>query len=87
MGKAARARALHDLHRSAVLLQIEGRYADQEVLVRGWYRRGPAPVIELRDITAADGTTSKSHQWVAAYVFSALLTVGGILAVVLTSAK
>ncbi|MGH9125601.1 MAG: M48 family metalloprotease [Acidimicrobiales bacterium] len=58
-----------------------GRYADQEVLVHGWYRRGPAPVLELRDITAADGTTSRSRQWVAAYLLSVAILLPGLLMV------
>lgn len=73
------------LAREFFALLRAGRYADQEVLVRGWYRRGPSPVLELRDITAADGTVSRSGQWVAAYLLSTVALVAGLIAAALVA--
>ena len=73
--------------RSFFALLRAGRYADQEVLVRGWYRRGPSPMLELRDITAADGDLARSRQWVATYLMSAAALVAGIVAVAATVAR
>ena len=50
---------------------------DQEVVVRGWYRRNPAPVLELRELRAADGTRVRGFAWVAAYLLSVGLAVAG----------
>lgn len=62
-----------------------GAYRDQEVLVRGWYRRMPAPVVELRDVVAADGARSRAWWWVACYVLSGLLLVTGAVAVLVVT--
>ena len=52
----------------------------QDVVARGWYRRMPGPVIELRQVTAADGSRrSRSFQWVARYAASALVLFAGII--------
>jgi hypothetical protein len=59
-------------------------YLGQEVLVRGWYRRAPGPIVELRDLVAADGTRSVGWQFRAEIVFGALLTVAGIAALLIT---
>lgn len=57
-------------------------FAQQEVLVRGWYRRAPSPVLELRDIVAADGARSRSWQWVAQFVGAlGALALGALLLV------
>jgi Zn-dependent protease with chaperone function len=60
-----------------------GRYAEQEVIARGWYRRSPAPFVELRDIVAADGSHARSWQWAFDYVVAgaaALIGVGMVIA-------
>ena len=59
------------------LLRAE-RYVGQEVTARGWYRRLPGPAIELRDVVAADGTRSRSWEWVARYAASVLVVLVGL---------
>ncbi|MEU2351108.1 M48 family metalloprotease [Modestobacter sp. NPDC049651] len=56
---------------------------DQDVVVRGWYRRGPAPLLELRELVPAEGRRVRGFQWVAVYLVSALLAVAGATAWVL----
>jgi hypothetical protein len=57
--------------RTTFALAKAGRYTDQEVLVRGWYSRtGNGPVVELRDVVAADGTVSRCRQWVVRYLLA-----------------
>ena len=54
--------------------EIMGR----DVTARGWYRRGPAPYFEVREIEY-DGKTRKSWVYPAKMVWGALLTAGGVL--------
>jgi Zn-dependent protease with chaperone function len=56
---------------------------DTDVVVRGWYRRNPAPLLELRELVPAEGPRVRGFQWVAAYALAALLAVGGAVAWVL----
>jgi len=53
-------------------------FQGQEVVARGWYRRLPGPVIELRDVRAADGRKARSWEWVARYAAAALLALAGV---------
>jgi Zn-dependent protease with chaperone function len=50
---------------------------DQDVVVRGWYRRNPAPVLELRELVPAEGRRVRGFSWVVAYAVSVLLAIGG----------
>ena len=50
-----------------------------EVVARGWYRRGPAPSLELREVLTAGGTRARTWMWLARYVFSALVLVAGLI--------
>jgi hypothetical protein len=50
---------------------------DQEVVVRGWYRRTPAPVLELRSLTPERGRVVRGFGWVGSYVLSVVLVVAG----------
>ncbi|GAB3314492.1 hypothetical protein GCM10027451_29500 [Geodermatophilus aquaeductus] len=50
---------------------------DQEVVVRGWYRRTPAPVLELRELLPSEGRRVRGFSWVVAYVLSVGITVVG----------
>jgi len=60
------------------------RHPIQDVVVRGWYRRQPAPVLELRKLRAADGTTVRGFLWVGAYLLGVgAAVVGGGLWMVL----
>ena len=60
------------------LFRVE-RYMGQQVTARGWYRRLPGPVVELRDVVAADGTRSRSWEWVARFAVSVLLAAVGVV--------
>ena len=52
----------------------------EQVVARGWYRRMPGPVVELRQVTAADGSRrARSFQWVARYAASALVLFAGVI--------
>jgi len=51
----------------------------QQVVARGWYRRTPGPVVELREVRDADGRRARSFQWVARYTASALVLFAGII--------
>ena len=53
-------------------------FQGQDVVARGWYRRGPGPAIELRDVRAANGRRARTWEWVARYVASILLVLGGV---------
>jgi Zn-dependent protease with chaperone function len=64
------ARSLFGLLRAPDLL-------DQEVTVCGWYRRNPAPVLELRRLVPAEGRAVRGFGWVAAYVLAVVLSAGG----------
>ncbi|MCW2579187.1 MAG: ATPase associated with various cellular 5 [Blastococcus sp.] len=47
------------------------RFIDQDVVVRGRYRRNPAPILELRRLDAADGSRIRGFLWVGAYLLGA----------------
>jgi hypothetical protein len=65
------ARSLFGLLRAPDLIDVD-------VVVRGWYRRSPAPVLELREMVPADGERVRGFQWVVAYALSVLIAaVGG----------
>ncbi|MGI8809364.1 MAG: zinc metalloprotease HtpX [Acidimicrobiales bacterium] len=55
-----------------------GAFQGQEVVARGWYRRLPGPVIELRDVHAVNGRRARTWEWVARYAGSVLLVFGGV---------
>ncbi|WP_222193059.1 M48 family metalloprotease [Modestobacter italicus] len=50
---------------------------DTDVVVRGWYRRSPAPVLELRELVPDRGARVRGFQWVAAYAVSVLIAAAG----------
>ncbi len=54
------------------------KFLGQEVEARGWYRRLPGPVVELRDVRTVDGRTARSFEWVARYAGAVLLVVAGV---------
>lgn len=59
-----------------------GRFADQDVMVTGWYHRSTSPYVELRRITTADGTSYNNSQWLVSYSLSVLcLAVSAIVVV------
>lgn len=68
------------------------RYFGREVVARGWYRRMPGPVIELREVRTVDGDAgagagepmrSRAWEWAARWAASGLvLAVGVVVAAV-----
>lgn len=54
-------------------------FIGEEVVARGWYRRGPGPVIELRDVHAAYGGKARTWWWAAAYAGSVAVLVAGVV--------
>jgi Zn-dependent protease with chaperone function len=59
------------------------KYMGQEVVARGWYRRMPGPVIELREVWASDGTRSRSWEWMARFIASGLVLLAGVVVMLL----
>jgi hypothetical protein len=55
------------------------KYLGQEVVARGWYRRTPGPVVELREVWASDGTRSRSWEWTARFIASGLVLFAGVV--------
>jgi hypothetical protein len=72
------------LSRSLFALCRAGSFADQEVTVRGWYRRDTGPYLELRDIVTATGKRARGWQFVFNYLLALGCIFGGALAVVAT---
>ncbi len=59
------------------LTQVQ-KYLGQEIVARGWYRRMPAPVLELRTLTAANGKRVRCTEWVFRYAGSVLVVLLGL---------
>jgi hypothetical protein len=59
------------------LTKIRG-FIGQQVVARGWYRRRPGPVIELREVQAADGRKAKTWWYPVVYTLSGLLLAAGV---------
>ena len=49
-----------------------------DVVARGRYRRAPNPVIELRELCAADGRRARPYLWLARFVTAGALVVAGL---------
>jgi Zn-dependent protease with chaperone function len=63
-------------------------YLGQQVVARGWYRRTPGPVIEVREVRADGGPATKTWWWSVCYAASAgLLATGLIVALVGLAAR
>ena len=54
------------------------KWMGQDVIARGWYRRSPGPMIELRDVEA-DGKRARTWEWVARYAGSCLVFAAGLV--------
>jgi Zn-dependent protease with chaperone function len=54
------------------------RFQGQPVQVRGWYRRGPGPYLEIKDVLAADGTRTRCWEWVVRYAGAVVLVLVGL---------
>jgi hypothetical protein len=60
------------------LAKVSG-FLGNQVVARGWYRRSPGPVIELRDLQSSLGQSVKTRWYPVAYALSGLLLAAGIL--------
>jgi Zn-dependent protease with chaperone function len=63
------------------------RFLGEEAVARGWYRRMPGPVLELRDVViAGGGKRARSWQWVARYAGSVLVLAAGVVVLLMSLA-
>jgi Zn-dependent protease with chaperone function len=53
-------------------------FVGEDVVVRGWYRRTPEPVIELRDLRTADGRKVRPYLWLARFFAAGPIVVAGL---------
>jgi Zn-dependent protease with chaperone function/Zn-finger nucleic acid-binding protein len=53
------------------------KFQGKRVTVTGWYRRAPVPFVEVKEIRAEDGTSSKSWLVYAKMAVAALAALGG----------
>ena len=53
-------------------------FVGEDVVVRGWYRRTPEPVIELRDLRTAAGRMVRPYLWLARFVAAGAIVVAGL---------
>jgi len=56
-------------------------YLGRDVVARGWYRRGPGPVVELRDLRSGDLAPVRVWMWLARMAGSGLVAVAGLIVV------
>ena len=77
--RRARLRAARPIRRTRCSGSSEPRqFVDCDVVARGWYRRAPNPVIELRELCAADGRRARPYLWLARFVTAGALVVAGL---------
>ena len=58
-------------------------FMGQEVAARGWYRRMPGPVVELREVVTVDGRRARTWEWLARYAAAAVLVAAGVIVLLL----
>jgi hypothetical protein len=59
------------------------RWLGQQVTARGWYRRTPGPLVELRDVTSADASErARTWEWAARYAAAGAVLLAGLLVLV-----
>ena len=59
-------------------------FMGQEVVAKGWYRRMPGPIVELREVVTVDGRRARAWEWLARYVAAALLVAAGVVVMLLS---
>ena len=57
-------------------------YLDKDVKVRGWYRRGPVPYVEVYYFVI-DGKKHATGQYTTGIVLNALIAVAGVVLIVI----
>ncbi|MGZ4208235.1 MAG: zinc metalloprotease HtpX [Actinomycetota bacterium] len=55
------------------------QFLGKQVVARGWYRRLPGPVVELREVRTDDGHLACGYTWVLRYIGSALVILAGFI--------
>jgi Zn-dependent protease with chaperone function len=63
-----------------------GSFIGEEVVARGWYRRAPGPLVELRDFETASGRRVRTWEWIARWIGSAVVVAIGALVVLASMA-
>ena len=58
------------------------QFLGQDVIARGWYRRMPGPVVELREVQTSDGRVARGNTWWLRYVGSALVVAAGFITLI-----
>ncbi len=71
---------LYIINKIVALFKTPG-YLDKDVKVRGWYRRGPVPYVEVYDFII-DGKKHATGQYTLGIVFNALLAIAGVVLIV-----
>jgi Zn-dependent protease with chaperone function len=58
-------------------------FVGADVVAKGWYRRTPGPVVELREVRRANGRlgAASTWWWAAAYAVSVALIVAGVVVI------
>jgi hypothetical protein len=51
----------------------------EDVIARGWYRRTPSPVIEIRTVTTVGGRSHSCWEWTVRYAGAALVVLAGLI--------
>jgi hypothetical protein len=57
-------------------------FIGKDVVARGWYRRRPGPMVELREISTSDGLYARGYSRVFRYIGSALVIAAGFVVLV-----
>jgi len=58
------------------------QFLGHDVVARGWYRRTPGPVLELREVQTSDGRVARGNTWWLRYVGSALVVLAGFITLI-----
>jgi Zn-dependent protease with chaperone function len=54
-------------------------FIGKDVVARGWYRRMPGPVVELRDVRTSDGLHARGYTWIVRYTGSVIVIIAGFV--------
>lgn len=63
------------------------QFLGHDVVARGWYRRIPGPVVELREVQTSDGRIARGNTWWLRYVGSALVVAAGFIVLIASLAR
>jgi hypothetical protein len=69
------ARALFGLARAE-------HFLGKDVIARGWYRRMPGPMVELREVRTTDGLRARGYTWIVRYTGSVIVILAGFVVLV-----